>query len=154
MKTEMILDAIKDRKGAFLNVRLTSEIEPLKAHKGREVKKITEMTIVSGISFENRKDVKDAIEAGERSEVGQLPWGTWKQFPFVIEHKGADYVRLYLPSEAQREAGFARQTITKFYIDGKEISRDEAKTFVGSKAEKRENEFGCMTVKAENLSFI
>ena len=154
MNAEQIVEKIQDKRGASLNVRLVSEIEALKSHAGKLVQKITEMTVISGVSFENRKDVREAIEAGERSEVGSLKWGEWKQFPFVISHKGAEYIRLYLPSQAQQEAGFCRKPSVKFFCDGVEISREQAEEICGSKAKARENAEGCMTVKASNLEII
>ena len=154
MTTKQILEKIQDKKGASLNVRITSEVPTLKAYNGHLIQKISELTIVSGISFENRTDIKTAIEQGERGEVQPLKWGAWTKFPFVIGHKGADYIRLYLPSKAQQEIGFKRETSVKFLLNGREITRDEAITYCGSKAETRENEQGVMTVKAENLAFI
>lgn len=154
MKTIDILEKIQDKRGASLNIRLVSDVPCLKAHRDTIVQKFTEMTIISGVSFENRKDIKDAIESGERGEVGSLPWGAWKQFPFVIEHKGAEYIRLYLPSKAQIEAEFFKPTTVQFVANGKPISRDEAIALCGSKAQARENEEGCMTVKAENLAIV
>lgn len=152
MQTEKIVEMITDKRGQSLNVRLVSAVPCLAAHKANLVQKVTEMTVISGISFENRKDIKDAIEAGERGEVGSLPWGQWKQFPHVIEHKGQDYLRLYLPSKAQQDAGFCKPTSVSFTCNGKPISRAEAVTLCGSKAEAKENESGCMTVKAGNLA--
>ncbi len=49
----------------------------------------------AGIDYANLAAVKDGIASGERSEVGPLPWGEWVQFPFIISHKGNEYVRLY-----------------------------------------------------------
>jgi len=154
MQTEKLVERITDKRGQSLNVRLVSNVPCLKAHAANIVQKVTAMTVISGISFENRKDIRDAIEAGERGEVGALPWGQWKQFPHVIEHKGKDYLRLYLPSKAQIDAGFFKQTTVSFTCNGKEISRAEAVTLCGSKAEAKENESGCMTVKAENLAIV
>ena len=153
MKTEKIVELLNDKRGQSLNVRLVSSVECLAAHKANIVQKFTEMTVISGISFENRKDIREAIEAGERGEVQALPWGQWKQFPHVIEHKGKDYIRLYLPSKAQQEAGFGKVTVS-FLCNGQPISREQAIVLCGSKAQAKENEQGCMTVKAENLAIV
>lgn len=154
MKTEQIVNQLTDKRGQSLNVRLVSTVDCLAAHRGNIVQKVTEMTVISGISFENRIDVREAIAAGERGEVGQLPWGQWKQFPHVIEHKGADYIRLYLPSEAQRNAGFSRPTTVNWTCNGLPIDSNEAIRLCGSKAMSKENAAGCMTVKAQNLAII
>ena len=152
MQTEKIVEMITDKRGQSLNVRLVSNVPCLAAHRANLVQKVTEMTVISGISFENRKDIKDAITNGERGEVQSLPWGQWKQFPHVIEHKGVDYLRLYLPSKAQQENGFCKPTTVNFTCNGTPISRAQAIELCGSKAEAKENESGCMTVKAENLA--
>ena len=154
MKIQEIIEKIQDKKGASLNVQIISQIETLAAHRGRLVEKITKLTIVSGIAFENRKDIKDAIESGERGEVQPLAWGNWQQFPFHISHKGQDYVRLYLPSKEQQQAGFLRETVVQFTVDGQPVTREEAVEICGSKAEARANEQGVMTVKVSGLSFI
>ena len=72
----------------------------------------------------------------------------------MIEHNGADYIRLYLPSKAQVEAGFCKPTTVNFTCNGKPITRDEAIILCGSKAQAKENESGCMTVKAQNLAIV
>ena len=154
MQTEKLVEMLNDKRGQGLNVRLVSTVPCLKAHAANIVQKFTEMTVISGVSFENRKDIKDAIAAGERGEIQPLAWGTWKQFPFVIEHKGKDYLRLYLPSKAQIEAGFFKPTTVSFVCNGQPITRAEAIALCGSKAEARENEQGVMTCKAENLAII
>ena len=154
MKIQEIIEKIQDKKGASLNVQIVSQIETLVAHRGKLVEKITKLTIVSGVSFENRKDVKEAIAAGERGEVQPMKWGKWEKFPFHIVNKGEDYVRLYLPSKEQQQAGFLRETVVEFTIDGRLATREEAIEICGSKAAPRTNEQGVLTVKASGLSFV
>ena len=154
MKIQEIIEKIQDKKGASLNVQIISQIETLRAYRGKLVEKITKLTIISGVAFGNRKDIKEAIESGERGEIQSLAWGTWQQFPFHISHKGQDYVRLYLPSKGQQEAGFLHETMVQFRIDGRAATREEAIEICGSKAAARANEQGVMTVKASGVSFV
>ena len=154
MKIQEIIEKIQDKKGASLNVQIVSQVETLAAHREKLVEKITRLTIVSGIAFGNRKDIKDAIAAGERGEVQPLAWGAWQQFPFHISHKGQDYIRLFLPSKEQQAAGFIRPTMVQFRIDGRTATREEAIEICGSKAAARANEQGVMTVKASGVSFV
>jgi hypothetical protein len=153
MTTKQIVEKLQDKRGQSLNVRLVSNVDCLAAHRSNLVQKVTLMTVVSGVSFENRKDIREAIEAGERGEIQPLAWGEWIQFPFVISHKGQDYIRLYLPSQAQQAAGFGKTTV-QFICNGQPITRNEAILLCGSKAQARENESGCMTVKADNLAIV
>lgn len=154
MKTEKLIERLNDKRGQALNVRLVSTVPCLAAYRSNIVQKVTSMTVISGIGFENRKDIREAIENGERGEVQPLPWGNWKQYPFVIEHNGKDYLRLYLPSKAQIESGFYKPTTVQFTCNGKEITREDAIALCGSKAQAKENEQGVMTVKAENLAIV
>jgi hypothetical protein len=153
-KIKSLISELKDSKGASRNARIVSTVPPLKAFAGMDIQKVTELTVISGVSFGNRKDIKEAIEAGERGEVQPLPWGTWAQFPFHISHKGQDYLRLYLPSHDQQDAGFARETVVKFFANGAEISREQAIVYCGAKAQARSNEAGCMTVKADGVTIL
>lgn len=153
-KIKSLIAELKDNKGASRNARIVSTVAPLAKFKGMDIQKVTELTVVSGVSFGNRKDIKEAIEAGERGEVQPLPWGEWVQFPFHIAHKGQDYIRLYLPSQEQQAAGFQRETVVKFFASGVEISREQAIAFCGSKAEAKANESGCMTVKADGVTIL
>lgn len=154
MKTSQIVEKLTDKRGQAVNVRLVSAVPCLAAHAANIVQKVTSMTVISGIAFENRKDIKDAIAACERGEVQPLPWGQWQQFPHVITHKGADYIRLYLPSNAQQASGFYKPTTVQFTCNGVPITREKAIELCGSKAQAKENESGCMTVKAQNLAIV
>jgi hypothetical protein len=58
--------------------------------------KCTVMTVRAGINYDNMKAVQEKRENGELPETnGGLPWGQWAIFPYVIEHKGNRYARLY-----------------------------------------------------------
>ena len=99
-------------KGQYIAASWVSPKKPSAAHKAHKLEKRSSGLFRAGISFANLSSVKDAIEAGEREEVGPLPWGVWEQFPYTITHKGATYFRLTPPS------------MTIYYVDGLECDKD------------------------------
>lgn len=145
-------DAIKDKilnaKGQFVKAKWQSNPKPAAAFKGNTLTKITEGVVRSGIDYANLSAVKTGIENGERGEVEPLPWGEWKVFPYIIEHKGADYIRLY-PS--------MHKPHSTFYVDGEQVTKDEfAKYLTPSEARKLleptdEDTPLCFTIKSENI---
>ena len=106
-KTTKILNALNDA-GQFNKVAWRSILKTRKDFPGL-VEKVVCAVVSAGTDYANRKSVREAIDNGEREEVGALPWGQWLQFPHVIAHtnKAGDYneyIRLYPPSEAQKDS--------------------------------------------------
>jgi hypothetical protein len=145
-------DAIKNKilsaKGNFVKVCWKSQPKPAASFKNVILEKVSEGVVRAGIDYANLSSVKQGIEEGTRGEVGALPWGQWKQFPYIIEHKGVDYIRLY-PSVGNR-------TKTHYYVDGSEVSKEQFASYLtGSDAKKLMGEVEevkeCFNVKAENI---
>lgn len=158
MKAHEILNIIQGHKGQTLKAIWESPIPCLKAYRDITVVKRTQAYVISGIEFANRKEVKEAIESGERGEVQSLPWGTWKQYPFIIEHVNKagqynEYIRLYPPTEQQAEI-FHLQNQVEFFANGQPITREIAIQYCGAKAQPEDEKPGCMTVNAGNILAI
>lgn len=153
-----IREKILNSKGSFVKARWKSEPKPAATHKGINLQKITEGVVRAGVDYSNLSAVKLAVESGERDPVGELPWGQWKldeqgvsMFPYVIEHKGTDYIRLY-PSD-----GNNHRCVSTYYVDGVEVSKEtfasyltpsEAKKILDPKEEDRPL---CFTIKSDNI---
>lgn len=150
MDANLILERIKRHPGAFLRVVVASPVPTLKSVDGVNVIKRSTLYVTAGTEFANRKDVREAIEAGERGEVGPLPWGEWDQYPYSLTHKGQTYVRLYPPTAAQL-ASFNLAPRVEWFANGEPISRDVAETYCGAKAKAREQDGACFAVNAANI---
>ena len=138
------LSLITKGTGQFVKVSFKSTKKPAAAFKGTELIKVSSGVFRSGIDFSNLSSVKDGIANGERNEVGSLPWGEWVSFPYLIAHKGEQYVRLY-PSVGHKVE-------VKFFVNGKEVSKDEFNDFLTPSAAKPSAEaIECFTVKASNI---
>jgi hypothetical protein len=148
MTKNQILQILSSRKGQ--NIKVTFS-RPLKARKGAEsiVTKVSSVLVRGGIDYSNLSAVKEARENGEipSEEESVLPWGTWEIFPYVITHKGQDYIRLY----AGTLSNF--KPTVQFYIDGKEVTKEAITPLclASETAEKPEREIKCFTVKAETI---
>jgi hypothetical protein len=158
MTATEILTRIRQNTGAFMRVLVLSNVPTLKSVQGVTVTKLSSLFVTAGTEFASRKDVRDAIEAGTRGEVGPLPWGAWVEYPFIIGHVGkdgvyAEYVRLYPPSEKQLEH-FNLGGKVEFFADDQPITRDEAIRLCGSKAEAKEVKSEAFAVKAGNIISI
>jgi hypothetical protein len=143
-----VTDRILNSKGSFVKAYWRSNPKPAAAFKNVVLEKITGAVVRAGIDFSNLSSVQLAIENGERGEVQSLPWGTWKQFPHVIEHKGTDYIRLY-PSTGHVPS-------TSYYVDGDPVDRLKFSEFLTESERKKllnpaENRPECFTVKADNI---
>jgi hypothetical protein len=147
LTAEEILNRILNAKGQFVKAVWKSNPTPAAAHKkaGIQLEKHTSAVCRSGINFANLSSVQQGIEEGTRGEVQELPWGQWKVFPYIIEHKEAEYIRLY-PTDSKCE--------TLYFVNGVEVDRDAfsayltpsdaAKMTSGEKPE-------CFTIKRENI---
>ena len=129
--------------GRFTSVSFASSPKPAAAFKAVQLTKVTRGVFRAGINFANLSSVKEGIESGERGEVQPLPWGEWKQFPYIIAHKGVEYVRLYPAVGGKVEV--------QYLVDGAEVTKEEFKKFLTPSAAASGGAVECFTVKAENI---
>ena len=112
------LDTLVSKTGQYCQVTYSKEVKQLKDHQ-RNITKIVSLNCRAGIEYDNIKDVKIKRSTGELPAENQgLPWGKWKQYPYLIEHKGKDYVRVALNKNSKPK--------TQYFLGGKEIAREEA----------------------------
>lgn len=110
------VEACNSRKGQFVELSFRSRPAPSKDSKGKVLEKTTTGIFRTGINYANLSPIKTAIEAGERGEVGSLPWGAWVVFPLVIANKGKEYLRI-------TTSPFHRPSV-RYSVDGVEVSKE------------------------------
>lgn len=145
-----ITEKILSCKGNFVKVFWKSNPTPASAHKkaGVILEKVTNAVVRAGIDFANLSSVKEGIANGERGEVQSLPWGEWKQFPYVISHKDKEYIRLY-PSVGNTPK-------VKYFVNNSEVDKNTFASYLTpSEANKllnpEEKPLECFTVSADNI---
>ena len=152
-----VRDKILNAKGNFVKAAWKSNPKPSAANKNVLLEKHTVAVVQAGVNYANLSSVKDAIAAGERGPVEELPWGSWytdkltnkSWFPYVIEHKDSLYLRLY-PSQ-----GNNHKTTSVFYANGKEVTKEEFASYLTNSEAKKllepDKDLLCFTIKLENL---
>ena len=155
------LEKFMSIKGQFCKVEWESTKKPAAAHKGLVLVKRSSGVFRAGINFSKLGAVIDGIRDGERGEVQKLPWGQWKSFPYIIEHKDNEYVRLYPPAKTitledgtpKRVSDWsaARMTVS-YFVDGQPVTKEEFNKFLTPSDANNDGDLpDCFTVKAENL---
>ena len=148
LTADAVREKILNSTGQFVKVKWQSDPKPAAAFKSFQLKKITEGVCRAGIDYANLGVVKEGIESGERGEVQPLPWGEWLSFPYIITHKGSEYIRLY-PS--------IHKPHSIFYVNDELVTKEEfAKYLTPSEASKLLNPQGedvplCFTIKSDNI---
>lgn len=149
MNIQNILTTLNSVTGHHVSVSFQSEPKPSAANKGLALKKITTGAFRAGINYANLTSVKEGIESGERGEVQSLPWGEWVSFPYHIQHKGKDYVRLYPPV-----GGFIQTPKVQYFINEEEVDKDTFNSKLTPSAANKTKETECFTVAADNIISI
>lgn len=149
MKANEIVSALKTRKGQHVSVEWS---RTLKTRSGvtHVITKRTTAFVRAGIDYAKMASVKEAVASGEREEVQSLPWGEWTEFPFIITHKGNDYVRLYPATFANLKPS------VQYFLNGKQVSAEEVKPLcLSSEFRDKDDEAPkCFTLKAETILSI
>lgn len=145
LTADQVVQNILNSKGQFVKALWKSNPKPSASFKTVELEKKTSAVVRAGINFANLSSVKVGIEEGTRGEVQELPWGTWLQFPYIIEHKDALYIRLY-PTDSKAH--------TSYYANGELVDKEKFASFLTPSEAKKllEGEKPeCFTVKRDNI---
>ena len=131
-------------KGANIIVEWVRDCKVKKA--AMPVSKSVRMVGRVGIEYDNVAKVQDKRESGELPAVNAgLPWGVWAEYPYLIEHKGQYYLRLYNGTSATVHAE------AHFFRNGIEVSKDSIASDLLS-SEKEEKAGDCFCCKTENIT--
>ena len=117
---EIIAKVLEAKKGRYVSL---SKVKDL----GEGVRKETDMVIRLGVNYANME-----INAGR--QTGSLPWGAWVEGleNLVLEHKGNYYLRVTSTTPENPESG-ADVIATRYILNGRVISKEEAIAIVGEK---------------------
>jgi hypothetical protein len=149
------LDDLFSKKGQYISAIFQTEKKGSAQHKAVRLEKRTSGTFRAGLDFSNLASVKEGIEAGQREEVGSLPFGKWEKFPYTILHTPAKttqeirYVRLY-PS-----LNTTHRVSVQYLVNGVESTKEQFASYL-TPSEAREmleggKELECFTIKHGNL---
>ena len=101
-----------------------------------------------GINYDEQVAVQAKREAGELPAVNAgLPWGKWEIFPWLIEHKGEHYLRLYNGTSKTVHPSVS------FFMDGLPVDKELVQELLLA-SEKQEKTGLCFTCKVKSLSRV
>ncbi len=144
-----IVSALKEHKGQHQKITWCRSMKTLKTAGEISVTKRTSAYVRAGIDYANLKTVQTGIETGERGEVQALPWGEWSEFPFIISHKGKDYLRLYPASFDNLRPS------VEYAINGIPATKEDCQPLcLASEFRDSEDRPECFTIKVESLVSI
>lgn len=147
MNATDIVNRLKGHKGQHVLVTWTRPAKVRKDADGVVVTKRTSAYVRAGIAYSNLSSVKDAVASGEREESKGLPWGAWSAWPFIIAHKGREYLRLY-------PAVFDNlRPKVEWTIDGRPATWSEVEPLVlaSEKPKETDEKPECFTVGADSI---
>ena len=139
MDTTAYLEAINAQGINTLGVEWQSEVKPAARWRGHTLVKVSRAIVQTGVDFA-------ALAVNGDRETGALPWGEWLTFPYVIEHKGQHYARLYTVDGTVR---------TDYFVDGFEVERQMFLTYLTPSQQAPARPVGgTITVKMSGLRLI
>lgn len=122
-----------------LGMEWQTEVRPAAKWRGHTLTKVSRAICLTGVEYRN-------LAVNEDTETGALPWGEWSQYPYVITHKGVDYLRVYAVDGSIK---------TQYYVDGIDVSRDEFLRYLTpSQRDAKRPNGGVMTIKASNMRIV
>ena len=99
-----------------------------------------------------RRDVRSAIEAGEREPVQSLPWGQWREgyANYIIDHKDNEYIRLYPATFAN----LATPSV-QWLLNGVPATYAQVEPYLLASEKRHDDDKpACFTINAENVLSI
>lgn len=137
-----ILNRAMGRKGQFVGLLW---VRPMAVRKGIESVVTKEVRTVArvGIEYDNQAAVIEGRASGDLPpENAGLPWGKWLHYPYLIEHKGNLYFRLYPVNGTKAK--------TVYRLNGQIARREEIEGLCLAK-EFYEKESACFTLNLSHL---
>lgn len=141
----LLIKLNEKHNGAFFSVSVVSKV-PTVAKSTKRVEKVTTMTVRKGIDYKAQKSVQEKVAEGKEL-THKLPWGKWIEGfeGLLIEHNGAEYVRLYCSPNKSH---------TTFFCDGRVVDKEEIEADVRPSYWKHDGKPDAMTVRTENVRVL
>jgi hypothetical protein len=129
------------QNGSFTKVVLKRKAKVKVAYKHLDIVKVTNLIARLGVNYDNLSQTETNREEGKApKENAGLPWGQWKQYPFLIKHKEADYLRIYANKS---------QTKVDWLLDGKKVKKDLIKGMLLSSETSKPTEDNYLTLSTK-----
>lgn len=127
------------QKGSYCSMVWERELPLKKQYSGNNivVKRSTGL-VRCGVAYENIKAVKE-----RNLPNNGLAWGTWKLFPFFIEHNNNIYLRC---TEA-----IGNNVKTEYYLNGRRVEKSDVQGLCLKSAFTPHSSMDVFNIKLENI---
>ena len=118
-------------KGTFVSMETERAGKVYAKHKNLNITKTQSMVVRLGVDYENLgQTAKNRASGASPEENAGLPWGEWEMFPFLIGHKGKQYVRVYANKDQIKAQWFLNgvpvmKSIIEPFLTSAETSNDK-----------------------------
>jgi len=122
-------------------IEFSTDTKPAAKHASKRLRKVVTAVCMTGVEYRN-------LRVNKGIETGPLPWGSWMDGaePFVIEHKGKHYARLYVIEHGVKAV---------YTVDGEVVHRDEYQSYLTpSQQNAPRPNGGCITVRMEGIRLV
>lgn len=145
LKSTIAATIAKVPAGRFVSATWEKPCKVRKAYAGKDIRKVSAAVVRLGCSYDNLGNVIQARADGSLpTENAGLPWGRWTQFPYFIEHKGTDYLRMTLTNN--------NPVKSQWMMDGKPATLEEVRPYLlASELPKDGERPDVLTIKIENI---
>lgn len=134
--------------GTFVSIVTERSARVKKVALDMNIVKRSKIVARLGINYDNISQTKMNRTIGNAPKENQgLVWGKWEQFPYIIEHKGTKYLRMYANKG---------QIQNEWFINGKQVSKDSLSNYLLSSETKPQTEDSIFTLsmKFDNIKSI
>lgn len=133
-----------NQKGTFTSMVWERPVKTKKAFADNIITKRSEGVVRLGVEYDNMKDVKEKRMSGELPASNEgLQWGTWAEYPYIIEHKGNKYLRCATSQNNKIK--------TKYFVNGKETPFEDIENMVLASEKKKTDELDVFSVNIDNI---
>jgi hypothetical protein len=146
MKKEQVIEVVTEgiHKGANIVVMWNRNAKTFKGVSDIITKHVRMVGRV-GIEYDKQKAVIEKRANGELpSENAGLPWGTFEIYPYLITHKGENYLRLYNGTCP------ITKTEVHWFKNGAEVTKESIEGLLLA-SEKGDKTGDCFTVKTNDI---
>jgi hypothetical protein len=139
MDTQDYLDAINTAGINAVGVEWTTEVKPAARWRSHTLTKVSTAVVMTGVEYAS-------LAVNADTETGALPWGEWSQYPYVVTHRGQEYLRVNTVDGTVR---------TTYFVDGFEVERQMFLDYLTpSQREAKRPNGGTLTIKASNMRLV
>lgn len=143
-----IIEASKASDGR-IRVRWTSSVKPAAAHKDKVLTKTTTGVVQIGLNYSDLPEVRAKRAASPPATddgAEKLAWGEWALHPYILVHKGVEYLRMYPVQD--------EPLVPSYNIDGHPATKEAFNALLTPSQQAEKDSPVCFNKKIAEIEFL